>query len=658
MKYFTIIIGFYLLISCFQSSIAQIPQRDSITRSNIITQSVSDSARKQIRLLPGFEIVANNNLTYLAVIDTTKRLSFLGCKFQIKSYQANGTESNVLRRVTPSGNSFDLLNISLITQNESNFNNSTISWTGPDNFSATTKDITVSKIGRYTVTISKDSTRCQFVRDIVSVPCFSTNDAYSCGNSVSIPNVEDDFNRRLRFLTRGDTIQAGNFKIIILDAIGNSANGWSGLGKVLIPYIDNNIVVKFGDIKINDCYQLITGNKVETVLNPNYINAVNLSRFTSTLKSQNRITAGLLDVFSIYNGSTLQNTKIESSFNSLEASVQNDFYLTDAQKEQISSTLNALKITFVELKNTPSCNTSGISNGKFSSEDSYEVCDAKLNTLKENLGSLYMMRQSFENTDYSNDFNELKYTFTHRSFAPWKRFGDLFGLFQRSFEGDNRGFSLLPSTPEKTTGKVTARIHQITEFDLKNSFVISSNRFSSKTIGYTNFISSSEDQAFADVEGTETTFKANKLITQMEGSDPLVAFGAGAPDIDWKAELRFKLLRSGSTNSLLIIGIINGKAFPAYEAFISDRTGNKVFLHTYPAPDRLQLAAELIPNIYDYSSIFGIKILIDNNGNFMAGSELLVSGSNPVRNISISDWNEENRLKTVAPDCERGECGK
>ncbi|ATL48223.1 hypothetical protein COR50_14205 [Chitinophaga caeni] len=155
------------------------------------------------------------------------------------------------------------------------------------------------------------------------------------------------------------------------------------------------------------------------------------------------------------------------------------------------------------------------------------------------------------------------------------------------------------------------------------------------------------NSAFAKPSGKES-FKNNNLIQQVEGSDPLVSV---APDIDWKIELKFTVV----TPTLLeVAGNVKGKAFPAYESFIQDEAGMKVFLHTYSAPDRLQLGKELLNPSYDYRRSLSFRFELDAKGNF-TGKMWLGGEKGAWNETTISAWNKLNFDKKPAPDLERGE---
>jgi hypothetical protein len=77
-----------------------------------------------------------------------------------------------------------------------------------------------------------------------------------------------------------------------------------------------------------------------------------------------------------------------------------------------------------------------------------------------------------------------KITIHQRTFAPWKSFGDIFPL-QKSYEGDNRGFSVNYLQNNRWN---TSRIVSITQIDVATAKQIgSTNVYSHPSIGPKNF---------------------------------------------------------------------------------------------------------------------------------------------------------------------------
>lgn len=178
-----------------------------------------------------------------------------------------------------------------------------------------------------------------------------------------------------------------------------------------------------------------------------------------------------------------------------------------------------------------------------------------------------------------------------RAFAPWKKFGSIYGISPNSFLGDDRGFSLKDGAENgavraKDEGKVSARLHHNVEIIFPYEGIISFKNFASETEGKPLFIPKMNATA-REKPYSEQNFKNNNLIMRMLGQDPLVV---PAPNIDSKLDLNFKIVK----DQLNITGMVYYKSFPAYEAFIEDNNGKRIFLHTFGPLHEELLAWELM----------------------------------------------------------------
>ncbi len=132
-------------------------------------------------------------------------------------------------------------------------------------------------------------------------------------------------------------------------------------------------------------------------------------------------------------------------------------------------------------------------------------------------------------------------------------------------------------------------------------------------------------------------------MLQFEGTDPLVII---APAIDWKLDFVFDKKTVNGNSFLSISGKIQGKGFPAYECFIADRDNNRIFIHTYSCPKKLDLAVELGDPRYDYQAEIKLLIEIDENGLFKKQAH------SKDKIYTVDAWNEINWKRKPAPDCE------
>lgn len=190
---------------------------------------------------------------------------------------------------------------------------------------------------------------------------------------------------------------------------------------------------------------------------------------------------------------------------------------------------------------------------------------------------------------------KLQLQITQRAFAPWKKFGSIYGTLPNSFSGDNRGFSLKAGAKfpdERVNDKVTSRLNQIVKVNLYDNIHEKIDKYASLTQGNFLFIIPNE----SDLEDpyAESSFKNNHLQMRIAGQDPLVV---PAPNIDVQLELDFEIKGVPDKDDdyhVHITGKVAYKAFPAYEAFIEDEFGTKLFLHTYSVIHEEKLAFELM----------------------------------------------------------------
>ena len=271
-----------------------------------------------------------------------------------------------------------------------------------------------------------------------------------------------------------------------------------------------------------------------------------------------------------------------------------------------------------------------------------------------------------------------KYEIVHRSFASWDRFGH-FPVFynvhkaRNSFHGDNRGFSLGESivSSNGNSNGVIARIHQ--KFNIKlgkgpDGEQEDPNPFNSLTTGYRNCMKTipaiapiqgnsgggkpsqpaKEVTDLGESKGFEKSITKNNIFyTSMffEGSNPLFIYG---PDIEWFLDLGWYYKKNNQ--SINISGRVIGKSYPAYESYIKDNCGNKVFLHTYQAPCESALVGQLMWPLPDYNEPFDLSFTTDTNGCFTGEMKVGTTST------TISAWNSLNLSKSPAKDCPSSPC--
>lgn len=226
----------------------------------------------------------------------------------------------------------------------------------------------------------------------------------------------------------------------------------------------------------------------------------------------------------------------------------------------------------------------------------------------------------------------IPYPITIRSFAPFKVFG--FG-----FHGDGRGYS--------SDQYVSARIHQRINFDTDKTY-INTGAWSSptfkpsdpnkKAVGVPNVTLNGNggDKPFAEdyltIGGTKDVKQFN-FSSSYAGSNPLTP--KGTPDINVFSN--FSITENKKQGLLNISGTLSGDNFPSTEAFITDPSGQNVFLgigQINAGVDKDLGPLTELPGQNKNKSItsFNISILTGPKGNFTG---VRYNGTN----YSIEDWN-------------------
>lgn len=227
---------------------------------------------------------------------------------------------------------------------------------------------------------------------------------------------------------------------------------------------------------------------------------------------------------------------------------------------------------------------------------------------------------------FTDPDGRIPYPITIRAFAPFKTFG--FG-----FHGDNRGYSTYQGESSRVTNWIA--------FDTDKTS-ITTGAYSSPTwhTSKPNIIKTAKPEAeFRD--GLSITKKGdNKTFefgTHVEGSNPLTP---GAPNIDVFSD--FSITENKKAGTLNISGNLTGDNFPSTEAFITDPSGQALFIGvgqiekgTNPNTGPGQLFGEDESNPI---TSFNFTITTDKNGNFTGVRE-------GKKTYSISDWNKRFEQK-------------
>lgn len=213
------------------------------------------------------------------------------------------------------------------------------------------------------------------------------------------------------------------------------------------------------------------------------------------------------------------------------------------------------------------------------------------------------------------------YPITIRGFAPFKHFG--FG-----YHGDNRGYS---------TGNVSARVHQVINFDTDKTS-ITTNAWSSPTW-------KTSDPGTKKTATPSVRFTRDSVINS-KGDNTTFDFGShvgaanpltppGTPEIDIFSN--FSITENEKAGTLSVSGSLRGDNFPSTEAFITDSSGNNLFIGVG------QIAAGVDKDWGPFTELplknerpitrFNFVITTDKKGNFTGVKEGKTT-------YSIKDWNK------------------
>jgi RHS repeat-associated protein len=203
-------------------------------------------------------------------------------------------------------------------------------------------------------------------------------------------------------------------------------------------------------------------------------------------------------------------------------------------------------------------------------------------------------------------------------------FRSMVGVGGYGFRGDSRG----PSTSETAT----ARIRMQFTLDYDRSQVPQDSikfRSDTSTLVVPGGEISKEGVPRVQVGPVTVDNNGKSVEASYAGNNPLVS---GSPDIDVGAKLT--LTEDTAKGTLSITGQITGDKFPSTEAFVSDQSGNRVFLGAkHEEGDSLASKGR---NLNDKAQLFKVdmKIRFDKKGNFKA----VIYGG---KTYSIDAWNKK-----------------
>ncbi len=244
---------------------------------------------------------------------------------------------------------------------------------------------------------------------------------------------------------------------------------------------------------------------------------------------------------------------------------------------------------------------------------------------------LAALQPAAEGTDDAGPANDHTYVISTRSFAPHESFG-------AGFQGDDRGYSTDPD--------VTSRIHSTITFDTEATNAVTSSDVDAESDPsvhhLTPFWQPQETPSVevlsqnVDRDGNTTTVDVRTKHRGKDAYGELLGLGVfdinPAPAIDVVTDLRVVDDRDAQT--LTISGQLTGDNFPATEAFITDPSGQSVFLGTGGPPSIATPFLNLMGGFDRDIADIAVTINTDEHGNFVS-----VADGETVH--SIDEWNRQ-----------------
>jgi RHS repeat-associated protein len=230
-----------------------------------------------------------------------------------------------------------------------------------------------------------------------------------------------------------------------------------------------------------------------------------------------------------------------------------------------------------------------------------------------------------------------KYIIHQRSFAPWEFFGEIATGGKYRYSGDHRGFTV--ASDDDVKSKVSTAI--TVDIATAQAIVTASKQFGNtvRYDGKTGKALKTAPQVNPLVglwkpqkNGSSLTVKA-----RIEGTAPLAPF----PTLDpVSSTIDQPIVWTGTTkiDNHISQGYINvtysyiGKGFPAFEAFLEDQKGTKLFMGINISPAKTHILQALSGSEWAYGNTFNLKIATDAEGNFYGVYGKDAYGNEIVRN--------------------------
>ena len=223
-----------------------------------------------------------------------------------------------------------------------------------------------------------------------------------------------------------------------------------------------------------------------------------------------------------------------------------------------------------------------------------------------------------------------RYSIHQRAFAPWVTFGHFNSIPSSPYyHGDNRNFSL--------SDNVTSRVSSKMMFEISTGKEILSKRNSFCDWSYSYDQNNNKTGAAKAIptfwisgprkDGNNVRFKS-----YLTGGNPLVPLSYYVAPIQWDSDINI----SNHVNEgyIDVFMTTTGRGFPAFESFIEDSKGTRVFLATFRPNNKDEFFTRLATVPIAVAFSFKIRIHTDCDGNFTGA----LSYNN--KQLTIETWNE------------------
>jgi len=172
--------------------------------------------------------------------------------------------------------------------------------------------ITINKIGNYKVNVtSTGGVTCPLEVDISALACATPTDFLNCGSTSTVTSTGTE---KLKNLAVGDVFSTYDYVVSVTEVSGSESTGWTGRGVIEMSFLKLGatalsvpLAVRFDNIHLNQCYQLLPGSKVTTEFDEEWSNVVSVGEAKDMIS---KIYEEIRDLLSTPNNNAVLQAKI------------------------------------------------------------------------------------------------------------------------------------------------------------------------------------------------------------------------------------------------------------------------------------------------------------------------------------------------------------